>query len=115
MVDSRTATFCGTLEYMAPEMMANNDYGFSADWFSFGILLFEMLSCKNPFKNDNQEPASREEVPMKMQEILNRNSEEFFEGCEFTPESQDLLEKLLRYDPEMRIGCRENLGVNEIK
>ena len=45
-------SFCGTLEYMAPEIMQNKNYTNSVDWFSFGLLLFEMLSGLNPYKND---------------------------------------------------------------
>ena len=47
----RKATFCGTLEYMAPEMMMNMSYDYSVDWFSFGLVLYEMLHGSNPFKS----------------------------------------------------------------
>ena len=66
----RRQTFCGTLEYMAPEMMKNNKYGEGVDWFSFGILLFEMLSGKNPFKGEQQTVATPSKVPSRMSEIL---------------------------------------------
>ena len=54
-------------------------------------------------------------MPAKIGEILERE-EQILKGHEgtFTPEAYDLLEKLLRYDPEFRIGCRD-LGVMEIK
>ena len=45
-------SFCGTLEYMAPEIMQNKNYTNSVDWFSFGLLLFEMLTGLNPYKTD---------------------------------------------------------------
>ena len=59
----RTTTFCGTIEYMAPEMMQNKSYSNSVDWFSFGILLFEMLCGRNPIKNEKQENVAAHEVP----------------------------------------------------
>ena len=100
---------------MAPEMMQNKSYDHSVDWFSFGILLYEMLCGINPFKNENQESCAPHEVPTKIEEILEKEQEFLTQNeHKFTPEAYDLLEKLLRYDPEYRLGCRES-GVLEIK
>lgn len=100
---------------MAPEMMKNLNYSTSVDWFSFGILLFEMLSGINPLKNEQQECASPEEMPVRMKMIIRDNGRfvKKYEG-KFSPLAYDLINKLLRYDPEMRIGCRE-MGVIELK
>ena len=54
MVDEKTSTFCGTLEYMAPEIFAGFNYSFPVDYWSFGILIFEMLYSMRPFQSKNE-------------------------------------------------------------
>jgi len=48
------STFCGTAEYMAPELVRGQQYGLAVDWWSFGIMLYEMLVGKTPFYDKNR-------------------------------------------------------------
>lgn len=50
-----TGTFCGTPEFMAPEIVAGKRYDRSVDWWAFGVLMFQMLLCRSPFQGDDED------------------------------------------------------------
>ena len=52
-INTKRATFCGTYEYMAPEMVFNSHYDYRVDIWALGVLLYEMIHGCAPFKGNS--------------------------------------------------------------
>ncbi|KAM4747793.1 G protein-coupled receptor kinase 6 [Rhinophrynus dorsalis] len=97
----------GTVGYMAPEVVRNERYTFSPDWWALGCLLYEMIEGQSPFQQRKRK-IKREEV----ERLVKEGQEEYSE--KFSPEARSLCTMLLCKDPAERLGCCGG-GAQEVK
>jgi len=96
----------GTVGYMAPEVVNNERYAYSPDWWGLGCLIYEMIEGKAPFRA-RKERVKRDEVERRVKEDeATYNSGKFSESC------ADLCKQLLKKDPKQRLGCGNGLESN---
>ena len=88
-----TSTFCGTLDYLAPEMIKKEKYTEAIDWWDLGILIYELLFGKTPFFSDNRS--------ILFDNILKKDVE-FPSDINIEPDVKQCISLLLTKDPKKR-------------
>uniref|UniRef100_A0A2R9AAU2 G protein-coupled receptor kinase n=1 Tax=Pan paniscus TaxID=9597 RepID=A0A2R9AAU2_PANPA len=89
----------GTVGYMAPEVVNNEKYTFSPDWWGLGCLIYEMIQGHSPFKK-YKEKVKWEEVDQR----IKNDTEEYSE--KFSEDAKSICRMLLTKNPSKRLGCR---------
>mmetsp|Transcript_34788 Transcript_34788/g.109853 ORF Transcript_34788/g.109853 Transcript_34788/m.109853 type:complete len:410 (-) Transcript_34788:98-1327(-) len=100
----RAHTVCGTVDYIAPEILEHRGCGLAADFWGLGVLIFELISGCPPFRGKTRQELCANIV----------KGEITYWPANFPPRAKALVRALLCYDESERLGMREG-GIQEVK
>ncbi|XP_076848223.1 protein kinase C delta type-like isoform X2 [Brachyhypopomus gauderio] len=96
--DTLATSFCGTLCFIAPEILLGKRYSFSVDWWSFGVILYGMLIGQPPFDGDHE---------AELLESIRSGPPHFPRSI--TVPAKNMLKRLFEQDPSHRLGVEGNI------